>query len=380
MRGIKKYSIGLVFSLCMAFSGAAFSQSFAVIGDYGVDNENELAVSNLIKSWNPEFIITVGDNIYLTTHDAEHLDRVVGKYFASFIHPYRGAYGPGASENRFFPSLGNHDLDFDDGRAYLDYFELPNNERYYDFVKGSVHFFVINSSSREPDGCTDTSAQGQWLKDRMSRSTAAWKIVYFHKPPFSSDTIYGGFPEMRWPFKEYGATLVLSGHAHIYERLYENGVYYFVNGLGGAGIYQLRKSPAPQTQFRYNEKHGAMKVMANPDSINLQFITADNFVIDNITLRKTTVGIDDPSSGGFRVLSIDGEGSTGITAQVELPRSGSLQCTLHDYTGRMVYENTFKGDPKNSEYRLPCTLIPGAYIATFVFGEEKISRKMVITR
>ena len=38
--------------------------TFAVIGDYGVDNGDELAVSNLVKSQNPEFILTVGDNTY----------------------------------------------------------------------------------------------------------------------------------------------------------------------------------------------------------------------------------------------------------------------------------------------------------------------------
>jgi tartrate-resistant acid phosphatase type 5 len=40
----------------------ALAQKFAVIGDYGEDDGNELAVANLVKSWNPDFIITVGDN------------------------------------------------------------------------------------------------------------------------------------------------------------------------------------------------------------------------------------------------------------------------------------------------------------------------------
>lgn len=37
---------------------------FAVIGDYGTAGQNELDVSNLVKSWTPDFIITVGDNNY----------------------------------------------------------------------------------------------------------------------------------------------------------------------------------------------------------------------------------------------------------------------------------------------------------------------------
>ena len=35
---------------------------FAVIGDYGKSGEDELAVANMVKSWNPDFIITTGDN------------------------------------------------------------------------------------------------------------------------------------------------------------------------------------------------------------------------------------------------------------------------------------------------------------------------------
>jgi len=37
---------------------------FAATGDYGSSSSNELAVANLIKSWNPDFIITLGDNNY----------------------------------------------------------------------------------------------------------------------------------------------------------------------------------------------------------------------------------------------------------------------------------------------------------------------------
>ena len=37
---------------------------FAAIGDYGVASSNELALANLIKNWNPDFIITLGDNNY----------------------------------------------------------------------------------------------------------------------------------------------------------------------------------------------------------------------------------------------------------------------------------------------------------------------------
>src|SRR5687767_1882669 len=97
---------------------------FAVIGDYGVDNADQLAVVSLIKTnFRPEFIVTVGDNQYGGPAD---IDRNVGKYFHEFIGNYRGSHGDGATSNRFFPALGNHDYHAGSGySAHTNYFSLP---------------------------------------------------------------------------------------------------------------------------------------------------------------------------------------------------------------------------------------------------------------
>ena len=57
--------------------------------------------------------------------------------------------------------LGNHDVNADGGHAYLDYFTLPGNRRYYDFIAGPVHFFALDSDSRKPDGVSVDSTQGR---------------------------------------------------------------------------------------------------------------------------------------------------------------------------------------------------------------------------
>ena len=106
-----------------------------VIGDYGSGTANELAVANLVKSWNPDFIMTVGDNNY-PYGEASTIDQNVGQFFHDYIFPYTGAYGSGAISNRFFPSVGNHDCCFPNPTPtgydpYLAYFTLPGNERYY---------------------------------------------------------------------------------------------------------------------------------------------------------------------------------------------------------------------------------------------------------
>ncbi|TGU56049.1 alkaline phosphatase, partial [Mesorhizobium sp. M2D.F.Ca.ET.148.01.1.1] len=38
---------------------------YAVFGDYGdTDLSGEKAVSALVHAWNPDFILTIGDNVY----------------------------------------------------------------------------------------------------------------------------------------------------------------------------------------------------------------------------------------------------------------------------------------------------------------------------
>lgn len=262
---------------------------FAVIGDYGSGDEDEAAVADLVKSWNPDFIITTGDNNYDDGAEAT-IDENIGQFYHEFIFPYKGAYGPGAQFNRFFPTLGNHDWSTRkeiDGQVlpypYLDYFELPGNERYYDFVSGPVHFFALDSDSKEPDGVGRSSIQAQWFKERLAAATAPWKIVYMHHAPYSSGP-HGGTDWMQWPFEEWGASAVISGHDHIYERILLAGFPYFVNGLGGHSRYEL-KTPVEGSQVRYRENYGAMLVEAGPWTMDFQFINIDGEVIDSYQLE-----------------------------------------------------------------------------------------------
>ena len=260
---------------------------FAAIGDFGCACPGELDVSNLVKSWSPEFIITMGDNNY-PLGEASTIDAAIGQYYHDFIYPYVGTYGAGADLNRFFPSAGNHD--WGDGfiqpptlQPYTDYFTLPGNERYYEFVRGPVHFFVVASDAYEPDGNSSTSVQGQWLQNRLAAATEPWKIVYFHHPPFSSGS-HGSSAWMQWPFQAWGATAVLSGHDHLYERITQNNLVYFVNGLGGAGRDAVVRTPPNGSQVRYFSDHGAMLVEADTESLNFQFITRNGTLIDTYTI------------------------------------------------------------------------------------------------
>jgi hypothetical protein len=156
--------------------------SFAVIGDFGMAGTPAQHVANLVKSWHPEFIVTLGDNNY-EKGAAATIDVNVGQYYHDYIYPYRGGYGAGADHNRFFPILGNHDWYTWGAKPYLDYFTLPGIERYYETVWGPIHLFALDSDTHEPDGVTSDSTQAAWLRSRLSASSAPWKIVLCQPRP-----------------------------------------------------------------------------------------------------------------------------------------------------------------------------------------------------
>jgi hypothetical protein len=260
------------------------SLSFAVIGDYGLAGQPAQDVANLVLGWQPDLIITTGDNNY-PDGEASTIDENIGRYYASYISPYSGRFGTGSEENRFFPSPGNHDWNTAGLEPYLAYFNLPGNERYYDFIRGPVHFFAVDSDSREPDGINLASDQAAWLQERLAASTSPWKIVYMHHPPFSSGH-HGSIDWMQWPFADWGASAVLAGHDHLYERLQIDGIPYFVNGLGGYPARYAFKTPFESSQVRFRASHGAMLVEADPNRISIQFITINGEVVDAFSLTR----------------------------------------------------------------------------------------------
>ena len=254
----------------------------AAFGDYGSAGAAEAAVARLVGSHAPDIIITTGDNSY----GSKAIDVDVGQYYSSYIGHYVGWYGPGSVTNRFFPTLGNHDYS-DGGRlsAYLAYFTLPEsgalnentsgNERYYDFVRGSVHFFAIDSDEREVNGRDSTSTQARWLKTRLAASTSQWQVVYFHHAPYSSG-LHGSELAMRWPFEDWGADAVFAGHDHVYERLSVDqnkdgkAIPYFIVGAGGRDLYNFG-TPLEESVVRYSSDFGAMIVEATDEYMSFKF-------------------------------------------------------------------------------------------------------------
>jgi Calcineurin-like phosphoesterase len=292
----------LILSLLVISAQNVVAQSntliFATLGDYGVNNEYEAAVASMVSNWNPDLILGLGDNYYAEAGGtgSEKYDLSTGKYFCNFLKDITttGTFCPTgqSSINRFFPALGDHD--YADGgmnnanlpMTYTDYFNLPgagytsssNNERYYDFVSGPVHFFILNSIDEpgwEPDGAMSSSVQAQWLQTQLGASTSIWNVVVMPSPPYSSGIIHGSALHAQWPFAQWGADVVFSGDEHNYERILHDGIVYFVNGLGGQWPYQFG-TPVEGSSFRYNTKNGAQRVIVTDTSMTFEFYSVEN--------------------------------------------------------------------------------------------------------
>jgi hypothetical protein len=288
----------LLVAVCASLTSAkidAAQLTVGVIGDYGAayaggaSFSNEQAVANLIKSWNPDFIITTGDNNY-PNNEASNIDTNIGQFFHEYIYPYVGTYGAGASSNRFWPCIGNHEWPFGVAglQPYLDYFTLPGNERYYSHRHGPAEFFVCVGDQQEPDGALPVSIQSLWLSNALATSTAPWRVVYFHASPYSSSATHGSYTHqadnMLWPFTEWGATVIYCGHNHLYERILTNGINYVTVGLGGDRIDTF-VTPLPGSLSRYNTTYGAIRLKITETNFVSQFINIFNEVIDTFTLE-----------------------------------------------------------------------------------------------
>jgi len=275
--------------------------SFAVIGDFGSGDQHEADVARLVASWDPAFIVGLGDVYYSEAggSGSERYDRAVGRYYCRWLKDVSttGSACPqgGASKNAFFTTIGNHDISDAEPspESYLDYFDLPGNgftntsgnERYYDFVEGPVHFFVLNSNDDEPDGITADSRQATWLRSQVAASTSRWNVVVDHHPPYSSDNSHGPTVVLQWPFARWGVDVVMSGHAHTYERIQRDGITYFVNGLGGAHLYSFGAQPVDGSKVRFADNWGAQRVRATQDSITFDFIDVSGALIDSYVVR-----------------------------------------------------------------------------------------------
>ncbi len=254
------------------------SLTFAVVGDTGTGGSAQAAVAGLLERTRPDLLLITGDVVYP--------DGGYDSYGPKFYAPYRDLI----KTTPILPVLGNHDVMTGDGRPYLDNFRLPHDnpqetERYYSFDAGNAHFAALDSELYHADDAGSAREQKAWLEKDLARSDMPWKIVFLHRPPFSSS--HHGSDEkirddLRPVFERYGVNLVFSGHDHDYERTTPiGGVTYVVSGGGGKELYPAGKSE--WTAFSRSVHH-AVRVRIEGDRLKLEALRPDGRILDSAVL------------------------------------------------------------------------------------------------
>ena len=264
--------------------------AFAVIGDSGNGGKHQMAVAGLLGKMEPDLILHTGDVVYPSGED-RHYDK---RFFA----PYRALI----SEVPLFPVIGNHDVQKDDGAAFLKNFHPPRNNpegtaRYYSFDWGDAHFVALDSELYHEDAGGDREEQKLWLEEDLAATPKPWRFAFLHRPLYSSSR-HGGDRRIREDLEpvlsRHGVHVVFSGHDHAYERtLPVRGVTYVVTGGGGKRLYGVRRDARTAASA---SAHHATLVRVRGDHLTLEAVKPDGTILDRFDLRRPPAPKDGPAS------------------------------------------------------------------------------------
>jgi len=205
---------------------------------------------------------------------------------------FRDCYDPtwGRYKARTRPAPGNHEYGTRDAAGYYGYWGAragPRGRGYYSFDLGAWHLIALNSSIDARAG----SPQDTWLAADLAASRARCVLAFWHHPVFSSGR-HGNIERMRPLFRrlyEAGASIVLGGHDHLYERFAPldpegrpdpaRGIREFVVGTGGARRYRFG-SIQPGSEFRDRDHWGVLRLELGATDYGWRFIGTDGRALD----------------------------------------------------------------------------------------------------
>jgi len=211
------------------------------------------------------------------------------------------------------PVTGNHEAygsrDTRKPEYWVAQFALPQNgpeglkSQVYSFDYGPVHFVMLDSQQQEQKEYGDIlDVQKSWLEADLAASTATWKLVFFHKPPYGvmeirpNDNIKAAFCPI---IEKYHADLVFNAHDHGITRTYpiKNGalmekpsqgtIYHIVGQSGGKTYKNIEKQE--YNTFFYNplDQPNYLVVEVEDKTITLKVLMQDGTLLDTFFIDKT---------------------------------------------------------------------------------------------
>src|SRR5215216_1654903 len=223
----------------------ASSFRFAVIGDSGDGSQNQKDVATRLLQVQPDLVVHTGDMVY----NEMSYNLVETRYFNIYKDLLKSVW--------LAPTMGNHDVLYNNGKSFTDVFVNPPNatyapeqELYYSFDYGNAHYLVLDNYFSMT---TVGSPQYNWLKNDLANNNQFWKFVFFHVPAYASSSTQSAKNDAATVrnlvplFEQYNVDIVFNGHWHYYERMYPllggkvstvdaGAVVYMMTGGGGAGL------------------------------------------------------------------------------------------------------------------------------------------------
>ncbi len=252
---------------------AAHDPAMLAAGDIASCTSNgDEQTAQLLARNQPDAIATLGDTVYENATPAD---------FANCFAPSWGPY-----KAKLWPAAGNHEYKTGSAAGYFGYFGTvagDPRQGWYSYDLGTWHVIVLNSDCSFVGGCGPGSPQETWLRADLAAHPARCTLAYWHHPLFSSGFV-GDDAEVA-PFwqalQDYGADLVLNGHAHMYERFAKqtlggirssSGIRELVVGTGGAELVGFGAGMAPNSEVANIVTWGILELTLHPGSYEWRFL------------------------------------------------------------------------------------------------------------
>jgi len=265
--------------------------NFVAIGDSRNRHDVHAEIVSKIREKTPRFVINSGDLVAngRSISDWEAFFKVNNDLMKNT--PY-------------YPVLGNHEKD---SPYYYNFFDLPNNERYYYFNVGDALFIVLDSEGLRttmPSYVSDDKEdqfwynssvdylkiQKKWLEGVLNlHKEAGFVFIFQHLPLYSvkkSRVAESKLAREFWGdiFARHGVQVFLNGHDHHYHHAIDNGVHFITAAGAGAPLYKV-DAPQPET-VNYKEIEHFVNVEVNKNSAILHVIDIDGNEFDTIKVKR----------------------------------------------------------------------------------------------
>jgi hypothetical protein len=230
-----------------------------------------VSVANLVHSWNPDTIVTVGDNSY---EDGN----------AASVVADQAPYASDIAAGKFYPTPGNHDWLNGSIEPSTSVFHRPPHY-VANLGDGLVDLFVTDMNSQDPDGDSATSRQADRYRAEVAASRAVWKITTDHQAFYSSGE-HGSNEYTHWAILPQ-IDLFLSGHDHDFEHLVVEGKHFVVNGAGGRNRYPVcAKGCISGSVWQDDRDFGAVRLTVTPTTLLVEYVKVDGEVLHSFQLSK----------------------------------------------------------------------------------------------